>query len=172
ACPTPPPSGPRSRRWRTSSVPAAGCWSGRRAPSPWYGSWSRRPPRRRPAPTPTASSSPSPPPSALLEPGQQGDRLDLLVGQLVPADPSGRAPALRRPAFDDPLRRDDQVEADVVVGGGDRAGRQHLDLVDGRHHDGVGPDQAGLGGHGELEVGEPAALAEPGAVDAGGNRPG
>jgi hypothetical protein len=72
-----------------------------------------------------------------------------------------------RVAGDDAIRGDDEVDRDVVAGHRDGARRAELQFVHGRDADGVRADQAGRGGQGVLEVGEAAALAEPGAVRAG-----
>src|SRR2546423_13856807 len=104
------------------------------------------------------------------EGGEEGDGFDLVVGEFVPADVGRWAAGMRRAAVEEGVGRDEEVEAYVVGGGGD-AGAD-LELVDRGDHDGGGGDQAGFGGHRELEVGEAAALAEPGAVRAGGHRAG
>src|SRR5690606_5402700 len=92
---------------------------------------------------------------------QQRDGRDLVVGELVPLD-CRRGP-VPPSAVDDLVGGDDEVETEVVVGHGDVAVGQHLQVVDGGDHHGVGPDEPGLPGQGVLEVGEPAALAQSGA---------
>jgi predicted ATPase len=64
------------------------------------------------------------------QPLQQRDGGELVLGELLPADPRRRT---RAAAVDlhDPVRGDDEVDLDVVVGARDRPGRQHLQLVDG-----------------------------------------
>ena len=52
----------------------------------------------------------------------------------------------------------------VVAGQRDRPGRADLEFVHGGDADGVRSDQARRGGQRELQVGEPAALAQPRAV--------
>ena len=74
-----------------------------------------------------------------------------------------------RAAVDDPLRGDDEVHRDIMIGHRDDAGRAELDLMHGGHGHGTRADQPGRGGQGELQVGESAALPQPGAVLAGGD---
>jgi gluconate 5-dehydrogenase len=95
---------------------------------------------------------------------EQRDRGDLLLGQILPAD-TGRGPgAVPGPAVDDPLGCDNQVDRHIVVGERDGPGRADLQLVHGGDADRMRADQPGRGGQRELQVGEPAALAQPGPV--------
>ena len=95
--------------------------------------------------------------------GEQGDGRDLLLGQVLPADAGGRARPVPA-AVDDALGRHDEVHRHVVAGQRDRPGRADLEFVHGGDADGVRPDQPRRGGQREFQVGEPAALAQPGAV--------
>jgi predicted amidohydrolase len=95
--------------------------------------------------------------------GQQRDGRDLLLGQVVPVD-AGRRTRSGSAALDHPVRRDDEIQRHVVTGQRDGPGRADLEFVHGGDTDGIRPDQAGRGGQRELQVGEPAALAQPGAV--------
>jgi outer membrane protein assembly factor BamB len=95
---------------------------------------------------------------------QQGYGRDLLLGQVLPADACGRPWAAHGTAVDDAVRGDDEVQRHVVAGDRDRAGRADLEFVHGGYGHGVRPDQASHGGQGEFQVGEAAALAEPGTV--------
>jgi outer membrane protein assembly factor BamB/predicted phosphodiesterase len=109
-----------------------------------------------------------PPASGLAAPGaprrQQRYGRDLLLGQVLPADARGRPRAAHPAAVDHPVGGDDEVQRYVVAGERDRAGRPDLEFVRGGDGHGVRSDQARDGGEGELQVGEPAALAEPGSV--------
>src|ERR1700722_12845325 len=82
--------------------------------------------------------------------GQQRDRLDLLLGQVVPADDGRRSRRGPGTAVDDALRGDDEVERDVVTGQRDPAGRAEVDLVPRGDRDSVRADEARGGGQGEL----------------------
>jgi predicted amidohydrolase len=95
--------------------------------------------------------------------GQQRDGRDLLLGQVVPVD-AGRRARPGSAALDHPVRRDDEVQRHVVAGQRDGPGLTDLELMHRGDADGIRPDQAGRGGQRELQVSEPAALAQPGAV--------
>jgi NAD(P)-dependent dehydrogenase (short-subunit alcohol dehydrogenase family) len=102
------------------------------------------------------------PPGALR--GEQRDRGDLFLGQVFPVN-AGRGPgAVPGAAIDDPLGCDDQVQWHVMAGARDGPGLANLELVHGGDAHGAHPDQPGRGGQGEFQVGEPAALAQPGPV--------
>src|SRR5690606_11139341 len=103
---------------------------------------SARPPR------PPASATGAGP---VAQAAQQRDRGHLLVGQLLPAEPGLGPGGTPGTAVQHPLGRYDEVDRHVVVGRRDLAGRPDLQLVDGRHDDGAGPDQAGRGRQRELE---------------------
>src|SRR6266511_2416469 len=93
------------------------------------------------------------------EPRQQRDRGDLLLAELAPAQ-CRRACAARPRTAERSLRRDDDVDVDVVARRRDRAGGLHLELVHGRHDHSARPHEPGSGGDCELEIAEPPALAE------------
>jgi NAD(P)-dependent dehydrogenase (short-subunit alcohol dehydrogenase family) len=96
--------------------------------------------------------------------GEQRDRGDFFLGQIVPGN-VGRGPcAVPRTAVDDPLGCDDQVHRHVVIGARDGAGLAQLDFVHGGDAHGARSDQPGGGRQGKLQVGEPASLAQPGPV--------
>jgi uncharacterized membrane protein YfcA len=101
---------------------------------------------------------------------EQRYRRDLLVGQLVPPDAGRRPPS--PPAFDDPVRGDDQVETHVVGGDGNAARIDDLHLVHRRGKNGVPVEEPGFPGNRELEVAEPAAFPQPRPVRRNGDAPG
>lgn len=100
-------------------------------------------------------------PSSSVPCRQRRDCGDPLDCEARPVDAGG---PVRVPAEDGLVGRDDQVDADVVLGGGDR-GVGHLEGVDGCDDDSLRAHQAGLGEEGELDV----ALADAGAVAVDGD---
>src|SRR5467141_2500202 len=100
---------------------------------------------------------------------QLGDGSYLRLVQLVPQDPRGtvQAPAACDP--DDLAGRDDEVQPEVVG----RLGQvlvQDLEGMDGRGDGRPVADHPRLPAQGELEVGVPAALADPDSLAVDGNR--
>src|SRR5262247_739731 len=90
------------------------------------------------------SATPSPPGLArarAAQPREERDRGDLLLAELLPADPARPDSAARRPALDHALGRHDQVDAKVVRGHRDLARLEYLDLVHGRAQTRVGSDE-------------------------------
>ena len=84
-------------------------------------------------------------------------------------DPSGLRPRAAR--AQDAFRRDDQVDAEVVLRLGQRAGND-LKRVDGGGDAGVGVDAAHRAAEGVLQIGVAAALAHAGAGAGHGDRSG
>src|SRR5262249_17054072 len=80
--------------------------------------------------------------------GEHGDRGDLGGGQVVPVK-AGRAPLGF--AFDHFVRRDDQVDAEVMLGLGHGI-VDHLERVDGRRDHGAGADPPGVLAQGDRHV--------------------
>jgi pimeloyl-ACP methyl ester carboxylesterase len=79
---------------------------------------------------------------------QNGDRCCLLGAQMLEHDPTG---ASWRSALDDFIGCHDQVDAEVMLGFGQRS-VDDLELVDRRHNHGSGADQSGLGQQGHFDV--------------------
>jgi len=75
-------------------------------------------------------------------------------------------------ALDHTVRRDDEIDVDVVPGGRDLAGNPDLKVVDRRDDDRRGIYQPGFCRHRELEIAEATAFAEPSSVLSHGDAPG
>src|SRR5216684_1799345 len=96
----------------------------------------------------------------LFPPDQFGYGGYLRLVQLGPQDPRGTPQTAPGCDTDDLLRRDNDVQPEVVR----RLGQvlvQDLEGVDGRGDGRPVADHPGLSGQGELEVGVPPALADP-----------
>ena len=94
------------------------------------------------------------------QPPEHRDGRDLLVGEVGPVERGHLVPGPSRRA-QHPRRRRDQIDVQVVRDHRDRSLRLHLHVVHRRHDDRALVDEAGRGRERELEITEPAALAEP-----------
>jgi len=92
--------------------------------------------------------------------GEDGDGGDLGGGEVVPVQAGGAPLGF---ACDDFAGGDDEVDAEVVFGFGDRL-VDDLEWVDGGDDDGAGADPPGFLEQRDLDVGVARALAQPGAA--------
>ncbi len=93
------------------------------------------------------------------------DRRDLLVGELGPLDPGQSVPP-GTGAPDDAGRSRDEIDVHIMANGRYRSDSLHLHVVHRRDHDRTFVDEPGGDRERELEIAEPATLAESGAVRA------